>query len=300
MFRTIKTLTGGEEEISTLLWNKDGLFAGDMKGSIYYWPFESSLEGGLCQLGNLKSFISDSFPIISLSISDNFIYAISLDGKLLVLDFSKEDNKFLEFSEIKNGHCCLCLSNNIIIIGCLNGDIILFSSETRESKTFHFSTTPINQIKQIASNQIACLDSCGIAIYSYNFSSIFESFKKINQIKLSSEKCSDFSITDDGFSIVVSTRDGLMLIADTISHSEVGLQSFGNTELNSISSIVNGNRFVAASSDGMMYAFNLETMSREKGLKATSKFLTSITSSPTKMKIAAAGGDNRIVLIDVD
>lgn len=305
--RVLKGLSENDDSITALHWGKLGLAAGSVMGDIFVWPKDISINGGLCHLGDSQTYHNHTMAITSLSSLGNSVISISLDESIFATEIVNPlTSPDFETSGLKTGQRILTEIKEpfgiqtieklgLIFISTLQGYVYVADRNYNiKSKSQILNSEIISLSVHESSNRGVVIGTKELIMFDLTTLEI------LKRLTITADNCNCVCFSTDGLSILVTTTEGTLRIVDSVSFKEVGCQKFDIGELNDVMPINYGKRYIIAGSEGKVGLFNLNKMIKELGLKVSSGMMKCVAVQDEDMKIAVAGSDNMINLLDFD
>lgn len=295
--RVLRTLEASQGEVTSLFWGSEGLCCGDVNGELTIYASDRTPAGGLC---NLKSepviCTAHKMAISSVCTLKGQVISCSLDGTIAATTISEApESQYIATDVASPIQVYPIVSDNQYLVGTMTGSLHFrtVSPDTVVATMQIFENEPVVGI---------CVHEASRKAYVLSPSE-FVSINLVDRadvkrVKITAECSTGCSVAEDGLTCAVTTTEGTVRIIDTISFKEVGCIVFEKAELNKVLSIEYGKRFVVTSCDGRVGVFDLRKMIKEKGIKIGKKSLIALAVQSDDMKIAVAGCDSVITLLD--
>jgi WD40 repeat protein len=295
MPRVLKNLPT-QEEVTALCWRKPGLIAGDILGGISIWPPTVQSEGGVCRLGEPHRYEVHHFAVCSVSSIGMSVISCGLDNAVFMIGPSFPVPRQIA-PDIPDPACVLVHeSENRLFIGTLSGVVHVletdrftnvFSVKLFQSPIVGIEIHPIDhQFFALSEKELVSVDLKNETI--------------LKRVLITVDCCTACAVSEDGFSIAISTTEGTTRIVDVTAFREVGSIVFDEVELNAIAGYNYGRHFAVASMDGKVGVFDVRKLVKEQGLKVWTKPIVALAVNQEIGKAAVAGWDNAVTLFDFE
>ena len=303
--RIVKGISASDDTITALHWGSLGLVAGSVTGDLFVWPVDMTPDGGLCHLNDYQFYDTHKMAVSSISSIEDLVISISLDESIYATKIV--NNTLVEESEKKPQHVGQRILTEIkepfsvqtvpnlglIFISTLEGFVYAVDKEFNIKAKKQFINSEIVALSVHGpSNRGAIIGSRDLILFDL---STLEIVKKLT---ITADNLDSLCFSTDGLSILITTTEGTLRIVDTIAFREVGCQKFDIGELNDLAPINYGKRYIVAGSEGKVGVFNLNHMIKETGIKVASGLVKCVAVQQDDMKVAVAGADNMITLLD--